>query len=227
MFGDSAKAAEWLLQAATSAVFLIPGYVVVRFLQTTRESRTADNFELTIQSLIYSLFIAGVWLYVTPPGRRLSELLVSDNLHLATLFKRRAVFISLLWLAVVTTGTGTILAVIHHKQLYWRFLDKIGLGRLNGYITTWEELSDLSKGRWVSVETSNGQKFIGVVAALTPHPHERSMILARRPQHPIQLHRQGASEACDVDYIWFAGDEVKSVGVFPHTPTPPAPTQEA
>lgn len=227
MFGDSAKAAEWLLQAATSAVFLIPGYAIVRVLQTTRESRTADNFELTIRSLMYSLFIAGVWIYVTPPGRRLSELLVSGNLHLATFFKRKAVLGALLWLAGVTTVTGIAAVLIQHHQLYWWFLDKVRLRRLNSSITTWEEISDKAQGRWVSIETSSGQKFTGVIAAMTPHPHERSMILTCGPKHPIELHQDGESTPCDVQYIWFSGDDVKSIGVFHHTPAPPAPAKEA
>lgn len=212
---DSTKAIEWLLQAATSAVFLIPGYLVVRFLHTTRETRTADNFELSIQSLIFSLLIGGTWLYLTPPGLKLASLVATQSPILPKLLDGWAVFRSLAWLAAVAIIVAVIFAKAHHYRLYWWALEKVGFGRLNGYITTWEELADHSANRWVSVETNTGQTYIGLISALTPHPHERSLILTRDADHPIQIFKIGERALCDTQYVWLAGDNIKSIGVFP------------
>lgn len=212
---DTGKSVEWLAQLATSLVFLIPGYAVVRFLHTTRESRIADRFELTIESLVYSIFIGGVWFYITPPGTMLRNLLEAHTFVLSALLHVGAVLIALSWLAGITLLTAVTMAFIHHYQIYWKILERIGLGRLNGFITTWEELSDLSKDRWVSVQASDGFTYIGIISAVTPHPHERSLILSRSSKYPITMQRPGASTACGAEHIWFSGNEIKSVGVFP------------
>lgn len=212
---ETIKSVEWLFQVATSLVFLIPGYLVVCFLQTIRETKEADKFELTIQSLIFSLLIGGIWFYLTPPGHRLRLLLANPEALISKLLQRKPIFDSLIWLTGITLSVAIIMGYILKCRLYWEILRHLRFGRLNCYITTWEELSDLSIGSWVSVETKSGQNYIGIISSVTHHPYERALILRRSSTSSMELINSHGRKALDeVEYVWLSGDEVVSIGVF-------------
>lgn len=218
MLPEAAQSAEWLVQLATSALFLVPGYLVVRFLQTTRETRSVDTLELTLQSLTFSLLICAAWFYCTPPGVALRQhLLVQGFSGLAQKAAvGRLAFWGLAWLALLTVITGGIAAIFRRQQWYWRALAKIGFDRLSPFITTWEEISDLSAGSWVSVETEHAT-YLGIINSVTPHPHERSVILMRAPKYPMRVLIDGKIESISAGYIWLSGDAIRTIGVF-HQP---------
>ena len=201
---DAAKSAEWLLHLATSAVFLIPGYLVVRFLQTTRETRTVDP-------------LGFIWLYLTPPGGKIrAHLMAGDVAGLAQrLLDRESVFSGALWLLGVAALMGIGAAYAQESQIYWKILNRVKLDRLSPYITTWEEISDLSSNGWAAVTTKTDGTYMGLISSVTHHPHERALILTRNQTYPIRVRtKTGNLEPINAEYVWISGDEITTIEVY-------------
>ena len=210
---------EVAITFATSIFFLIPGYLIVKFLQSIQEAKTLDSFELSIQSLIYSLFITALWLYFSAEGNMVIKSVqnytvrtdISKFLYFS--FVSKSVF----KLTLITMTLAFILGCWRYYGIYWWIIKKLRFTRLNSYITTWEELADLSKGKWVSVELNNGDTYIGLIHSMTHHPFHRELILTVGNEN-IQIFRaSGVHGDIAANYVLISGNEIKTLGVFPPT----------
>ena len=173
-------------------VFFLPGYLVFKAKESVAEAKTVSKFELSVQSVAYSVVILSTYLLI-PPLRRL--------VNLGALFGggtlEVVVSIEFLYAGLAVLGITGIAAVVaalwKYNACYHRLLHRLGFRRLNKYITTWEEFTDIAFKRWVCIRLENGYSYIGVIRSVTHHPYEKEIILSSAKakdgtDYPIQVY---------------------------------------
>ncbi|MDD2773369.1 MAG: DUF6338 family protein [Elusimicrobiales bacterium] len=203
-----------VLKACLSAVFLIPGYLVVCFRALTRERGKFDSFEMMLQCLVWSLAIGLSWLYLTPTGDLVRFTIVYDKLQLEHLIVSFSFVIQVVLQVFFLTVIMCAVCVLIDKYRFTA-LCAIGLGRMSPYLTPWERTLDLSAVGWVIVNTKSKIRYVGVIMSGSHYPYERSIILRGTKTDKISVYDLNSERNAYGDYIWLAGDEILSIEVLP------------
>jgi len=179
-----------------SLFLLLPGFIVIKIHQSTREYKTLDTFEYTTQSLAYSLLIFLIWVLsnyflLKIFGNKytlftdLKEIIIKSNFD--PIFSKAFGVIILSYLSsflIVSLFLYNILWI----NLFYIIFRKIGFTRFSQKLTPWEDFQLISKFDWVSVELKNGKTIIGKLCFGSHSPFEKEIVLKAIKDNPIQVY---------------------------------------
>lgn len=207
--------------ALVALLFFLPGYLVFKAKESVVEAKTLSKFELSLQSIAYSVAVLSIYLLI-PWSRKLIDLeSLFGEKPLAAILSVRSLYAGLAFLAL-TLVTAVVAAVWKYHACYHRILTKLGFRRLNKYITTWEEFADIGFQKWVCVRLDNDQSYIGVIRSITHHPYQKELILssAEGPEGneiPIQIYDENFYRIIpekSAEYILFNMESVRWIAII-------------
>jgi hypothetical protein len=203
-----------------SLFFLVPGFVIVRIHQTTREFRDLSAFEYTTLSIAQSFLVLVLWILWILLIDSIFRFHLIDNLKELMLLGKHGLFFSpSLAVFFVTSLTAFIVAALFFFNLAWtRLLNKglraIGFNRFTEHLTPWEDFQILGQPHWILVEFKDGKSISGKLAFGSHMPFERELVLKRVDQSPVTVYDKDhriVSYGPDIDMTYINADEIQNI----------------
>lgn len=175
---------------------LLPGFIVVRVQQSTREFREWGTFEFTITSVAFSVVIFLLWVILSAGLEWLTggAYRFSGYLKALLIGASPAELVSSQTVASVILYAGSFLAVTLFLYSYqfmgisYRILRALRLNRFSEHLTPWEDFLTLNRLNWIAVEMKDGRTVLGKVGLFSHMPFERQLVLTRTRSSPVAIY---------------------------------------
>ena len=200
--------------------FLVPGFVIVKVHQTTREFRDLSAFEYTTLSIAQSFLVLVLWiLWILLIGSAFKFHLLDNLRELILQGKHDLFFSNSLAVFFVTYLTAFLVAALFLFNMAWtRILNKglraIGFKRFTEHLTPWEDFQILGQPHWILVELKDGRSISGKIAFGSHMPFGKELVLKRVDQSPIMVYDKNQNlveYGHDIEMTYINADEIQNI----------------
>ncbi len=169
-----------------STVFvLLPGFLILRIQQSTKEYREKGVFESTVVSVGYSLLVVLLWISCNVLTKALTHGAYSFSQELITLSKAAdiAPFLSYYALSFSIIYVFCFLAIgflvydFQYMDIWFRFLHRAGATRFSQHLTPWEDFLAINRYNWIAVELKDGRTLVGKIGLFSQLPFKKQIVL--------------------------------------------------
>ena len=206
----------------TTIFVLLPGFLVLRIRQSTREYRDLGNFQITTVSVAYSVAIFAIWFSVNILLEMITQKRYMFLEHLTQMSKVTDfdLFLSEFTAAMVLLYVGIFCAfglLVYNFgfiSIWFRFLHGVGATRFSQHLTPWEDFLTLNRVNWIAVELKDGRTFIGKIGLFSHLPFKRQIVLTRTSESPVIMYGEDNKKIVfgpEIDQTYVNDDEIRSM----------------
>ncbi len=208
------------IDIVSTIFFLVPGFLIVKIHQSTREFRDLSAFEYTTLSVAQSFMVFLLWvLWILFIGGLFPFHLIEDLKDLVLNGNHALFFTRSLAVFFTTYLTAFLIAALFLYNFAWtRIVNKglrlIGFKRFTEHLTPWEEFQMLGRPNWILVELKNGRSIAGKLAFASHIPFGKELVLKRVDQSPVMVYDENhelVDYGPEIDMTYVNGDEIRTM----------------
>ena len=178
----------------TTVFILLPGFLLLRFRQSTAEYRDLGTFEVTTISVAYSVVIFAAWftlnllLQTATQGhyRFIDQLIALTTAPDIKPFLSTSMAAMVLLYMGVFLASGILVYNLAYMRVWFHILNSLGVTRFSRHLTPWEDFLTINQSCWIALEVACGKTYIGRVGLFSHQPFERNeLVLTGTTESPV------------------------------------------